>query len=74
MACGTPVASFPTTGPLDVIQNGVTGYIDEDLHIAIERALQLDRTKVRSEAMHFSWERVAERFAQVHDVSHNGVQ
>lgn len=74
MACGTPVASFPTTGPLDVIQNGVTGFIDEDLHIAIERALQLDRTKVRSEAMHFSWERVAERFAQVHDVSHNGVQ
>ncbi len=74
MACGTPVASFPTTGPLDVVQNGVSGIIDEDLQLAVKHALKLDRATVRNEAMHFSWERVAERFMQVHDVSHNGVQ
>ncbi|KXS21573.1 glycosyltransferase family 4 protein [Gonapodya prolifera JEL478] len=27
MACGTPVAAFPVTGPIDVVEHGVTGFI-----------------------------------------------
>lgn len=31
MACGTPVAAYPVASPIDVIHNGVSGAMDEDL-------------------------------------------
>lgn len=31
MACGTPVAAYPVTGPIDVVQDGYSGALDEDL-------------------------------------------
>ena len=31
LACGTPVAAFPVTGPLDVIADHPVGALDEDL-------------------------------------------
>ena len=31
MACGTPVAAFPVTGPIDVVTPGVDGVLNEDL-------------------------------------------
>src|SRR5262249_48947782 len=42
MACGVPVAAFPVTGPIDVIEDGRTGALDPDLRKAAERALLLD--------------------------------
>ena len=42
LACGVPVAAYPVTGPIDVVQDGVTGVLDEDLRAATLRALQLD--------------------------------
>ncbi len=29
MACGVPVAAFPVTGPIDVVDDGVTGALDQ---------------------------------------------
>ena len=30
MACGTPVAAYPVTGPADVVIDGVNGALDDD--------------------------------------------
>jgi len=39
LACSTPVAAFPVTGPLDVIADHPVGALDEDLRRACLRAL-----------------------------------
>ena len=41
MACGTPVAAYPVTGPLDVIGTSGAGVLDEDLGRAAMAALRL---------------------------------
>ena len=55
LACGTPVAAFPVAGPLDVLQAGVTGMMDEDLARACRAALQLDRATCAEQAARQSW-------------------
>ena len=62
MACGTPVAAFNVASPVDVVEQGVTGELDENLSRAIARALKLDRNVVRKAAAKFTWQRVAEMF------------
>jgi glycosyltransferase involved in cell wall biosynthesis len=63
MACGTPVAAFPVTGPIDVVTEGVTGSLDEDLELAVMRALSIDRGACRTAAQSLGWHRIAERLA-----------
>jgi len=55
MACGVPVAAFPITGPIDVVEDGVTGALDADLGKAAERALRLDPRACRARALQSSW-------------------
>ena len=55
MACGTPVAAYPVQGPVDVIDEGVTGCMREDLRAAVDAALILDRTKVFESSQRWSW-------------------
>jgi len=55
MACGVPVAAFPVTGPIDVIEDSVTGALDADLCRAAERALRLDPRACRARALQSSW-------------------
>ncbi len=62
MASGLPVAAFPVAGPRDVVAAGVTGILHEDLGLAIQRALRLDRQCCRAYAEQFSWERCAAQF------------
>lgn len=62
MACGVPVAAFPVPGPQDVVLEGVSGCLDEDLAVAMERALKLDRTACRSFAGEFSWRHCSQIF------------
>ena len=65
VACGTPVAAYPVTGPTDLIQDGVNGALSEDLRIAVDRALKLDRMACRNSALAFDWQRVGEKFVSV---------
>ena len=55
MACGVPVAAFPVTGPIDVVEDGVTGALDPDLGKAADRALRLDPRECRARALQSSW-------------------
>jgi glycosyltransferase involved in cell wall biosynthesis len=62
MACGIPVATYPVEGPLDVIKNGINGWMDEDLHSAATKALEVDREGCRAFAEHYSWEACTQQF------------
>lgn len=56
LACGTPVAAYPVTGPKDVILSQVDGYLSYDLNYAISCCLKLDREKVYQSSKRWSWE------------------
>jgi glycosyltransferase involved in cell wall biosynthesis len=64
LACGTPVAAYPVTGPKDVLINAVgkIGSVNEDLQIAARDALNADRPACRRHAERFSWRACAEIF------------
>jgi len=64
LACGTPVAAFPVTGPKDVLAGaaGVVGAVGPDLREAALLALRADRAACRAHAERFSWRACAELF------------
>ena len=62
LACGTPVAAFPVTGPLDVIADHPIGALDQDLRSACIRALAVSREACRNFALERSWENSARQF------------
>jgi glycosyltransferase involved in cell wall biosynthesis len=62
MACGVPVAAFPVTGPLDVVEPGVTGILDPDLRKAALAALELDPAACVRQAARFTWEEATRQF------------
>jgi glycosyltransferase involved in cell wall biosynthesis len=62
LACGTPVAAFPVTGPLDVIADRPIGALDQNLRDACMRALTMSRQACRNFALERSWENSARQF------------
>ena len=56
MACGTPVAAYPCQGPEDVIEQGVTGFMEKDFATAVHRCLGLNRDKVLKGSQKWSWQ------------------
>ncbi len=61
LACGTPVAAYPVTGPIDVLDERVAA-MDEDLDAAIALALTRDRVTCAAYAGRFSWAASARQF------------
>ncbi len=83
MACGTPVAAFPVAGPLDVIGNGFgaisgwsapVGGVHEDIRVAMDAALQCNRTAVRRYAEKFSWDATLDQFERAVQLVRGGSQ
>ncbi len=62
LACGVPVAAYPVQGPADVIENGVTGCLHEDLREAALAALKLDPQRCREAALKYTWEACTRQF------------
>lgn len=62
MASGLPVAAYPVTGPIDIVQSGRNGVLDWDLAAAARRALAIDREAARTRALEFTWANTARLF------------
>lgn len=61
LACGTPVAAYPVSGPADIV-TASTGALAEDLDEAIAAALRCDREACAAYGRTFSWESSARDF------------
>jgi glycosyltransferase involved in cell wall biosynthesis len=61
LACGTPVAAYPVSGPVDVLTPDV-GAMDENLEAAVGQALTRDRAACLAHGRAFTWEASARQF------------
>lgn len=69
LSCGLPVAAYPVPGPVDILGADGCGYgeepvggVDEDLSLAIGRALAARRRAAAAYGAQFSWERATDQF------------
>lgn len=62
LACGTPVAAYPVSGPIDVIGTSPAGVLHDDLRVACLEALKVPRNAARTHAETFSWAEASLQF------------
>ena len=55
LAQGCPVAAYPVAGPIDIIKNGVTGYLDHNLGQAVCNCLALNNDRVKQASAKWTW-------------------
>jgi glycosyltransferase involved in cell wall biosynthesis len=68
MACGVPVAAYPVTGPMDIIEEGVTGCLDKNLQQAALAALAVDAEQCVNFSRNNSWQACSRAFeGYMHD-------
>lgn len=71
MACGTPVVAFDHGSVREVLEDGVTGFIVDDMQQAVaatKRALTLDRRRIRQTfERRFSARRMAEQYVRLYE-------
>ena len=64
IACGTPVAAYPVTGPKDIITEGLNGSVNDDLKKAVETALSLPKQNIHLSIPQFNWPHASQQFLQ----------
>jgi 1,2-diacylglycerol 3-alpha-glucosyltransferase/glucuronosyltransferase len=64
LACGVPVAAYPVPGPIDIVRDGETGFLNENLRQAVHDALTLNREACRTAALDYTWEACTRQFLQ----------
>lgn len=62
MRSGTPVAAYPVTGPIDIIQDGLTGYMNDDISLAVIDCLSIPRSLVIENSQNYTWESATTSF------------
>ncbi len=72
LACGVPVAAYPVHGPLDIVGRDGRGgphrmpatfaALDDDLAVAIGKAVRLDRSAAAIYGARFTWEKATDQF------------
>lgn len=55
LACGTPVAAYPVPGPKDIVESGLTGFLNDNLELAVRQCLTLDRADVEDASLSWTW-------------------
>ena len=83
LACGLPVAAFPVAGPLDIIGRqgrgpdadhpATVGALDEDLGLAIRKALRCDPLGAAILGASYSWDRATDQFLSAIDTARRGI-
>ncbi|HQF30931.1 MAG TPA: glycosyltransferase family 1 protein [Hyphomicrobiales bacterium] len=72
LASGLPVAAYPVTGPIDVIDDTGTGVLGADLRTAALGALDISGARCREYATGFTWGHSARMFLDNVMRAHNG--
>jgi glycosyltransferase involved in cell wall biosynthesis len=55
LSLGTPVAAYPVPGPIDILENGVSGHMSWNLRTSIEICRNLPRDRVEQASMKWTW-------------------
>lgn len=62
MACGTPVAAYPVTGPKDIVIEKVSGYLEDNLLDSVTKCLSLSREQVYQQSLQYTWKHATDIF------------
>lgn len=62
ISSGTPIAAYPQPGPLEVVENGINGYMSDNLQLALEEAIDCDRYDTYLSSGKWSWIQSAKQF------------
>ena len=58
LANGLPIAAYKVTGPVDIVEEGKTGYLGDNLEDSIRRCLKLNRKNIASNInQQWTWNR-----------------
>lgn len=64
LASGTPIATYPVTGPKSVVKEGINGSMNENLTLAVINCLKLNRKKVFESSKEYTWEKCKDIFVE----------
>ena len=64
LACGTPIATFPVTGPKSIVKEGINGSMHEYLSVAVANCIDLNRKIVYNTSLDYTWERCKDIFLE----------
>jgi glycosyltransferase involved in cell wall biosynthesis len=56
LSVGTPVAAYPVPGPIDILEQGITGHMSEDLADSVSKCLSYSRDRVEQVSQVWTWD------------------